>query len=55
MLKTPVLMMIGMGDKEAFMNYDDIKADKYLIKPISKLDLMKAIITALNDKGKSLP
>lgn len=52
MKDAPVLMMAGMGDREAFMSYEDVKPDKYLIKPISKLDLMKAIITALNDRAK---
>ena len=46
----PVIMLKSIGDRTKPGKDDGTTADKYLIKPVSKLDLMKAIISAINSK-----
>lgn len=50
----PIIMMAGINDKKAIVENITDRPDRFLIKPISKLDLLKAIISALCDHGKSL-
>ncbi|MCR4787082.1 MAG: response regulator [Lachnospiraceae bacterium] len=46
----PVIMLKSIGNKQKPAEGQGLTADKYLIKPVSKLDLMKAIISAMNSK-----
>lgn len=48
--KAPVIMLLGINQKRVEKGFDE-KPDKYLIKPVSKLDLVKAITSALADRG----
>jgi|GEM_PF-422512 len=50
----PIIMMTGINDKKEAINSIANKPCKFLLKPISKLDLLRAIISALSDYGKSL-
>ena len=46
----PVVMLKSISDRTKPSEGSTLQADKYLIKPVSKLDLMKAIISAINSK-----
>ena len=46
----PVVMLKSISDRTKPVEGSSVQADKYLIKPVSKLDLMKAIISAINAK-----
>ncbi|MCR4991384.1 MAG: response regulator [Lachnospiraceae bacterium] len=48
----PVIMLTGLSGRNQVQSEEGPKPDKYLLKPVSKLDLMKAIISAINAKGK---
>lgn len=48
--KAPVIMLLGINQKKLGKGFDD-KPDKFLIKPVSKLDLVKAIASSLADRG----
>lgn len=50
----PIIMMTGINDKKEAINSIANKPCKFLLKPISKLDLLRAIISSLSDYGKSL-
>lgn len=50
----PIIMTTGINERKSVMEDISIRPDRFLIKPISKLDLLRAIISALCDHGKSL-
>lgn len=47
----PVIMMTGINNKDLIIEKLPRRPDRFLIKPVSKLDLMRAIISSLNEKG----
>lgn len=54
MTDVPVIIMTGINDKKAAMTSIANKPCKFLLKPVSKLDLMRAIISAFSDYGKTI-
>lgn len=52
--EVPVIMMAGLDDKTIATGDMTAKPNRFLIKPISKLDLMRIIISSLNDFGKNI-
>lgn len=51
---TPVIMLTGISDRTVIMECLGLSPDKFLLKPVSKLDLLRAIISSLSDRGKGL-
>lgn len=51
---TPVIMLTGISDRTVIMECMGLNPDKFLLKPVSKLDLLRAIISSLSDRGKGL-
>jgi len=52
--EVPVIMMAGLNDKVIATTEMISRPNRFLIKPVSKLDLMKNIISCLNDFGKNI-
>lgn len=50
----PVIMLTGINDKKVVMDCINERPNRFLLKPVSKLDLLKAIISALSEYGRSL-
>ena len=50
----PIIMMSGINDKNIDISSLPRRPDRFLIKPISKLDLVRAILASLSEHGKSL-
>lgn len=48
--KTPIITILGIDDKKPDLE-PSAKSDKFLIKPVSKLDLVTTISSVLSDKG----
>lgn len=50
----PVIMLTGINDKNVVMECMQDKPDKFLLKPVGKLDLMKAIVSVLSSHGQHI-
>lgn len=49
--KVPVIMITGINNKDLVIEKLPKRPDRFLIKPVSKLDLLRAIVSSLNEKG----
>lgn len=50
----PVIMLTGVNDRNVVLECMQDNPDKFLLKPVSKLDLMKAIVAALSSHGQHI-
>lgn len=50
----PVIMLTGINDRNVVLECMQDNPDKFLLKPVSKLDLMKAIVSSLNAHGQHI-
>lgn len=50
----PVIMLTGINDKKMMLESIKQRPTRFLLKPVSKLDLLKAIISALSEYGRTL-
>ncbi len=54
LMDIPIIMLKGINEKSVMVDEKGFGPDKSLLKPVSKLDLMKAIVAAFSQRGKEL-